>query len=97
MVFFRGSNSPGVLDGFATCLSGKGVIVYGNDFCSYTSKQLNLFGKSKGLLNYIRCIDDEGLCDSKGIKITPTWEIDDRLYSGVKGLDVISELSGCIL
>ena len=38
---------PGEFDEFAKCLTEKGVIVYGNDYCSYTIKQLNFFKKSQ--------------------------------------------------
>ncbi|MBS3139177.1 hypothetical protein J4207_05735 [Candidatus Woesearchaeota archaeon] len=31
---------PGQYDSFAKCLTEKGAVVYGNDFCSYTNKQL---------------------------------------------------------
>ena len=48
------------LDAFTACLEEKGVIVYGNDFCSYTGKQLNDFGSSEKHLNYVKCINNEG-------------------------------------
>src|SRR3989344_4539715 len=66
---------PGKYDDFAKCLTEKGAIIYGNDFCSYTRNQLGFFGKSKKYLNYVKCIDNKGLCDSKGVEVTPTWEI----------------------
>ena len=86
---------PGKYDSFAKCLSEKGVTVYGNDFCSYTMKQLGYFGKSKKYLNYIRCSENEQLCDEKGIKITPTWEINGKMYEQVQTFERLSELSGC--
>lgn len=89
------SKKPGQHDDFAQCLTDKNVIVYGNDFCSYTNQQLNFFGKSKKYLNYIKCIDDQKLCDEKNIEITPTWEINNELYAGVQGLDKIAVISGC--
>src|SRR3989338_2013478 len=49
------SLKPGKFDDFAKCLADKGVIVYGNDFCTYTNQQLGFFGKSKKYLNYVRC------------------------------------------
>jgi len=69
--------------------------MYGNDFCQYTTKQLNLFGKSKKDLNYVKCIENKELCDSKGIKITPTWEINGSFYQQVQSFEKLSELSGC--
>jgi len=89
------SLKPGGYDYFAKCLAEKNVIVYGNDFCTYTNQQLGFFGKSKKYLKYVTCADNKELCDSKGVKITPTWEINGTIVSGVQDLKLLSELSGC--
>jgi len=91
------SSQPGESDSFAKCLTDKGVVVFGNDYCTYTAQNLNFFGKSKQYLNYIKCIDNEELCNSKGIITTPTWEINGETYSGVLNFNKLSELSGCEL
>ena len=95
--FYARSQKTGDYDEFAKCLTGKAIVVYGNDFCQYTAKQLNWFGKSEKLLNYVKCIDNKELCDSKGVKITPTWEINGKIYEGVQSFEKLSELSGCSL
>lgn len=86
---------PGEYDDFAKCLTEKGAVVYGNDYCQYTVKQLNFFGKSQKLLNYVKCSENDGLCDSKGVDITPTWDIDGESYSGVQTFEALSAYSGC--
>ena len=86
---------PGQYDEFAKCLTEKGVVVYGNDYCQYTNQQLNFFGKSKKYLNYVKCIDNKKLCDEKGIGITPTWEIDGKMYEQTQNFEQLSTLSGC--
>lgn len=86
---------PGQYDDFAKCLNEADVVVYGNDFCSYTNQQLNLFGKSKQYLNYVKCIDNEKLCNDKEVDITPTWEINGKMYEQVQGFEKLSSLSGC--
>jgi hypothetical protein len=86
---------PGKYDDFAKCLAEKGAVIYGNNECSYTIKQLNFFGKSKKYLNYSRCILDEELCDLKNVRVTPTWEINGEMYGQVQSLERLSELSGC--
>ncbi|GBE20220.1 hypothetical protein BMS3Abin17_00957 [archaeon BMS3Abin17] len=86
---------PGQYDDFAKCLTEKEAVVYGNDYCSYTVKQLNFFGKSKEYLTYVKCIDNKKLCDSKSISITPTWEINGESYSGVQSLGALAQISGC--
>jgi len=89
------AQKPGNYNDFATCLSDKGAIVYGNDYCSFTVQQLGFFGKSKEHLNYIKCIDSGGLCEEKGVQITPTWEIDGNTYSGVQDFEKLSVITGC--
>ena len=86
---------PGQYDDFAKCLTEKGAIVYGNDYCSYTRQQLNFFGKSKKYLNYIKCIDNEALCDEKGVSTTPTWEINGQMYEQVQTFGTLATASGC--
>ena len=86
---------PGQYDEFVKCLTDKEVIIYGNDYCSYTNQQLNFFGKSQKYLNYVKCVDNENLCDEKGVEITPTWEINGETYSGIQSLEKLSELTGC--
>ncbi len=86
---------PGQYDKFAKCLTDNGVIVYGNDFCHYTQNQLGYFGKSRSYLNYVKCVDNEALCNEKKIRITPTWEIDGKIYEGVQDFKKLSLLSKC--
>lgn len=93
--FYLRSKMPGQYDKFAECITEKGAIIYGNDFCSYTNKQLNFFGKSKKYLNYIKCAENKELCDSKFIKITPTWEINGKMYTQVQSFERLSELTDC--
>lgn len=93
--FYVRSLMPGIYDDFAKCLSEKGVVIYGNDFCSYTNQQLNGFGKSEKYLKYVKCAENKELCDSKGVKVTPTWEIEGKMYEQVQSFDKLSTLSGC--
>ena len=86
---------PGKYDDFAKCLTEKGVVIYGNDYCSYTMNQLGFFGKSKKYLNYTKCIDNQRLCNEKGVKITPTWEINGEMYEQVQTFERLAVISGC--
>lgn len=94
-LFVLMGSGTGAYDGFANCLTAKGAVVYGNDHCHYTQEQLIAFGKSSEYLNYIKCIENEALCNEKGVQITPTWEIDGKTYSGTQSFERLSELSGC--
>ncbi len=95
LIVYSSMKKPGKYDDLAKCLSANGMVVYGNDYCSYTNQQLNFFGKSKQYLNYVKCSENEALCNEKGITTTPTWEIDDYQLKGVQGFEKLSSLSGC--
>ncbi len=88
-------SKPSPYTAFAKCLSGGGAVIYGNDWCEYTQEQMAMFGNSFAQLKYIKCDDNKGLCGQKGVKITPTWEIDGKTYQGVQTFQKLSELSGC--
>ena len=75
---------PGKYDEFAKCLTEKGAVIYGNDYCQYTNKQLGMFGKSSKYLNYVKCSENKKLCDDKKIDTTPTWEIKGEMYEQVQ-------------
>ncbi len=95
--YLKNSQGPGKYNEFAKCLTEKGAVIYGNDFCQYTTKQLNFFGKSKKYLNYVKCIENEALCDEKGVKITPTWEINGKTYPQIQTFEALAGYSGCTL
>ncbi|MBI2574266.1 hypothetical protein HYV82_00075 [Candidatus Woesearchaeota archaeon] len=85
------------LDSFAGCLSEKGAVIYGNEWCSYTQRQKNMFGSSFSRIKYVICDQQKKLCDEKQITITPTWEINGSMYREVQKLEALSHLSGCKL
>ena len=97
ITFYIRSNKQGSYDNFAKCLSEKNVVVYGNDFCQYTGKQLNMFGNSEKYLNYVKCANNKELCDNKQIKITPTWEINGKMIEGIQSFEKLAETSACKL
>jgi hypothetical protein len=81
--------SPGRYDEFAKCLTAKGAIIYGAEWCHYTSAQKAMFGKSFRYINY-------KLYDARpDIKVTPTWEINGQLYERVQSFEKLASLTGC--
>jgi len=78
--------SPGKYDDFAKCLSDKGVVMYGEDWCKYTNGQKNMFGKSFKYINYEV---------KTGLNYRPTWVINGKSYEKVQSFERLSELSGC--
>lgn len=94
-LFYRMSSTN--YDAFAQCLTSKGAVIYGNNWCSYTQEQRRMFGDSFKYLNYKVCDENKQLCKEKGVSITPTWEIDEKIYSGIQSLQTLSRVSGCSL
>lgn len=80
------SLSPGKYDGFAKCLTEKGAVMYGEDWCQYTNGQKTMFGKSFKYINYHV---------KENLNLRPTWVIDGKTYERVQSFERLSELTGC--
>lgn len=85
------SNSPGPYDKFAKCLSDKGAVIYGADWCRYTAEQKAMFGKSFKYLNY------EDFSRGEDISVTPTWVIDGEKYEKVQSFERLASITGCAI
>ena len=101
--YFIGFESEnGKYDSFARCLTEKGVVMYGTDWCVFCREQKNMFGNSFRFINYVNCdpynnkqqIDE---CKKENIRVYPTWKIKDKKIEGLQPLDVLSEVSNCSL
>ena len=95
-LFYRMSTGPNY-ESFAKCLASKDTVLYGNNWCQYTQEQRRMFGSSFQFLNYKVCDENKQLCREKGVSITPTWEINGKMYSGVQSIETLSRASGCSL
>lgn len=78
--------SPGKYDDFAKCLTEKGAVMYGEDWCKYTQGQKGMFGKSFKYINYKV---------KTGLEVRPTWVIDGKTYEKVQSFERLSALTGC--
>lgn len=82
---------PGYYDDFARCLSEKGMVIYGAEWCTYTAAQKQMFGKSFEFINY------QDYTTVSGISTTPTWEFENERYPRVQTFEKLSELTDCEL
>jgi len=82
-------------DRFAQCLTNKGVKIYGANWCQFTNKERDEFGPAFRYLNYINCDVNSSLCNSTGIKVYPTWEMDGKFYEGFKSISELAAMSRC--
>lgn len=78
--------SPGKYDSFAKCLTEKGAIMQGEDWCKYTNAQKGMFGKSFKYINYEV---------NERLDRRPTWIIDGKTYETVQSFERLSALTGC--
>jgi len=84
--FVYSTLSPGKYDDFAKCLTEKGAVMYGEDWCKYTLAQKGMFGKSFKYINYQV---------KENLKLRPTWEINGKTYTTVQSFETLSALTGC--
>lgn len=80
--------SPGKYDNFAKCLTEKGAVMYGEDWCHYTQGQKAMFGKSFKYVDYYQKSD---------LKRRPTWVIDGKTYETVQSFERLAALTGCTI
>ena len=77
---------PGKYDGFAKCLTEKGAVMYGEDWCHNTQGQKAMFGNSFKYIDYVVKPD---------LKVRPTWVIDGKSYETVQSFQRLAALTGC--
>ncbi len=80
--------SPGKYDDFAKCLTEKGALMQGEDWCKYTNAQKAMFGNSFKYINYQR---------NPNLEVRPTWTINGKVYEKVQSFERLSQLTGCKL
>jgi len=78
-------------DKLAGCLAGKNVSLYGFKNCKSCEIQKDLFDGAIRAIEYIECPNSRCL----GVKSFPAWNINGKIYYGMKGFDELQNLSAC--
>jgi hypothetical protein len=95
-LFYQSATSPGEQAEFAKCLSAKGFVLAGTNWCSHCKEQKALFGNSFQFIDFKNCDVSAEWCRSAGVRAYPTWITPDGAkLTGVKSLSALSQLSGC--
>ena len=100
IIFAFGSvkDEPANLDGFAKCLSDKGIVMYGTYWCPHCKNEKDALGESFRFINYVECTERPDECLAKGIEGYPTWILPDGTkLVGEQGIHKLQEASGCPL
>ena len=88
-------SGPSEFDALAQCLTEKGAIMHGTEWCSHCKDQKAEFGNSFQYVNYIDCDKNRGACDAAGVEGYPTWTINGQNYPGKQSLGRLASLTGC--
>ncbi len=103
--YYLGNRSQHKHDGFARCLSDRGVKMYGAFWCDHCSEQKKKFGASFEYAPYIECgvkgdtRAQTQVCKDAGIHHFPTWQFPptgeraERVFT----LEELSDRTGCAL
>lgn len=80
-------------------LSQTDSTMYGAYWCPHCADQKAIFNEAVAQVPYVECAADgenaePQLCEEKGIRGYPTWEIGGQLYPGTKSLDELATMSG---
>ncbi len=88
----------GKWDTFAQCLAGKGLTMYGADWCPHCQNEKKWLGDSFKYLPYVECTTQTATCQAKGVQGYPTFIFDDgRRLVGEQTLQQLSGAAGCPL
>jgi uncharacterized membrane protein len=85
--------------GLAQHLKSIGAVMYSSSSCQFCYLQKAEFGEAFQYIDIINCdgppevSPQPGLCVQKGITEAPTWEINGRMYQGLKTLEQLADLS----
>ena len=103
--YYLGHRMQHKYDGFARCLSDRGVKMYGAYWCPHCAEQKEKFGASFEFAPYIECgVPGDSsaptqVCKDAGIKHFPTWQFPptgervERVFT----LEELSDRTGCAL
>ena len=89
------SSGSSTYDTLAKCLTTKGAIMYGTEWCGYCKNQKEAFGDSMQYITFVDCDQDKNKCGQAGVRGYPTWVINGQNYPGVQEMDRLASLAGC--
>lgn len=98
ILFWGRDESKASLDEFAQCLTDKGIVMYGAEWCAHCQNQKKEFGDSFRLVSYVECPQNTQVCLEKGISGYPTWILaDGQKLIGEQEIEELSQKTGCPL
>jgi len=92
---FSSYNAPGKYDNLAKCMTEKGMVMYGTDWCPHCINQKALFGKSFKLITYKNCDYNKVVCDLNNVTGYPTWISPEKRFEGEQTIEALASATGC--
>lgn len=87
---------PGELAKFVNCLKEAGFMVYGANWCGWTTRLVSMFGGWEIIDPiYVECTEEAELCQKKEIAGYPTILVNDQNYQGGRTFQDFSEVTNC--
>lgn len=81
-------------ENIAKCI-GENSILYVQAGCTHCRTQENMFGENLEYLTIVDCYETPEKCSE--IKGTPSWEIENKIYPGIKTPQELKNLTNCNL
>jgi hypothetical protein len=76
----------------ANCLTEKGIIMAGTDWCPACKSQREIFGDAFAKITYINCDNNNEWCTTNNIQAFPTWVFPDGTQEiGVKDFSTLNQ------
>lgn len=91
-IFYIKSNNTTPEEKTMKCISDK-AIMYSQTTCVHCKQQKEILGQYLSLFKIIECDKTPELCLQ--ITGTPNWEINGKLYGGVKSIKELADLASC--
>ena len=88
---------PKELTEFVSCLKDAGFVIYGANWCGWTTRLVDTFGGQEfvGPI-YVECTEKTELCEEKEVRGYPTILVNDESYQGDRTFDGFSKATGCL-
>jgi hypothetical protein len=93
---YNGGTLGGQYDNLAKCLTEKGAIFYGTEWCPHCKAQKEMFGSSMQYIVFVDCDQQKTRCTQTGITGYPTWKIPGQKdLMGSQQLNTLASATGC--
>jgi glutaredoxin len=81
---------------FAKCLTEKGAVFYGTEWCPHCNNQKAMFGDAMKNINFIDCDKESQACTTAGIEGYPTRVFKDGSKTpGTQEFAALAAKTGC--